>query len=227
MNSTCGRTYHWLFPLRRNMSLAAIMIVLGTVGIELAAAQEQPDASSAYTLTWTPILQQGVAIPGDIVGELPPPSLLAAIRSNQATVKELAGSVGLERFTRNNLNAPVRIEIDDLEDADGERRGYSVHSAYVLHAEMSKLKDRDFMESVFGTRQSKKSDGAEMEELTEDELKKLGLDPQSKLQLVRIELPLLRKVVIRGLIEVERVEAPEAFLLVWRLVSPDRLRELV
>ncbi|MFN3194171.1 MAG: hypothetical protein ACE361_26920 [Aureliella sp.] len=189
-------------------------------------AQEDVAVSSEWTLSWTPILAKGVAVPGGIVAELLPPTLVSELRTAEAALTDLAGPVGLERFTRNNLNAPVRIKIDDLQTPDEDRCGYSIHSAYVLYAEISKLKDRDFMESVFGAGEGKKSDGAQPKELTEDELEVLGVRQHPNLKLVRIELPLLRKVVIRGLIEVERVEAPNAFLLVWRLVSPARLQEL-
>ncbi|MFK7734764.1 MAG: hypothetical protein AB8B50_01980 [Pirellulaceae bacterium] len=206
-----------------NSVLLSLWLAIAIEGGSLAQESTASGNSGKHTLAWTPILESGISVAG-VQATLPPP-VLSTIDENagnaaEAKIAELAGSFGLERFTRNNLNAPVRIQIDEVLDADDSRLGYSVHSAYVLHAELGKLKDKTLMASIFGAERDAGDDGSVMRELTEVEVQRLGLEStKGDRNFLWLELPLLNKVVVRGLVEVEKAEAEAGFLLAWRLVD--------
>lgn len=186
--------------------------------------ESEPNGSKPHTLAWTPILESGISVAGIQVALNPP--VLSTIGEGSAQqlaetrVTELAGNFGLSRFTRNNLNAPVRIQIDEVSEADGNRQGYAIHSAYVLYAELSKLKDKTLMESIFGAERDSSDEGGVMRELSDAELQSLDLKASGgDRNFLWLEMPLLNKVVVRGLVEVEKAESETGFLLAWRLVD--------
>ena len=62
-------------------------------------------------------------------------------RMDQLTA--LAGGAGWKRFSRNSVVAPVAIDVKYLNGADGSRVGHSLHAAFVVHASLETLKDKD------------------------------------------------------------------------------------
>ena len=167
----------------------------------------------------------GIKFPGGAKFICPPP-LLAASLSGNALPKEsklekltgLAGKAGWESFSRRGLNAPTAIQIEALTAGDGVRVGYSVHNAYILYAALEKLRDRDLMETTFGRPGSRRDDSTLMRELTMREKVELGLSEDGDADgYMWLELPLLRKVLICGVVHLQKRDLQDGFQLFWEL----------
>lgn len=149
---------------------------------------------------------------------------------------KLAGKQKWGRFARDAVTAPVVVDIDTIDDPSGERLGLRVHSAFVVYTTLETLRDRDLMEETFGPapidspqRDTEKSDGAAsdamrvvMHELPAAELSQLGFAEQAEraqglASFAYVELPLLNKVLLRGVIRIERREREGAIEFAWRL----------
>lgn len=161
---------------------------------------------------------------------LAPPTLRADMSpaARSKAVENLAGKQGWERFARDSVNAPVVVDISSVDDPDGNRLGLRVHSAFVVYTQMATLRDSQLMEQFFGSVPStlendvgSDSDARRvvMQELSAEELIQLGFVEQadSAAAFAYIELPLLNKVLLEGIIRVERRERPGAVEFAWRL----------
>ncbi|MCA9180196.1 MAG: hypothetical protein KDA51_02055 [Planctomycetales bacterium] len=146
---------------------------------------------------------------------------------------KLIGKQKWDRFARDSVRAPVVVDIDTIDDPSGERLGMRVHSAFVVYTTLEMLRDRDLMEETFGpapidsTRRDTESDRAlendevrvVMRELPTVELARLGFtrQVQGDASFAYVELPLLNKVLVRGVIRIEKREREGAVELAWRL----------
>ncbi len=168
----------------------------------------------------------------------------------EALVK-LAGKQKWDRFARDAVTAPVVVDIDTIDDPSGERLGLRVHSAFVAYTTLETLGDRDLMEETFGPapvhstednsalRDDEKGGDVKrdveddtvrvvMRELPAAELIQLGFAKQAEqgqASFAYIELPLLNKVLLRGVIRIEKHERADAVEFAWRLdpsFNPDK-----
>lgn len=146
---------------------------------------------------------------------------------------KLIGKQKWDRFARDSVRAPVVVDIDTIDDPTGERLGMRVHNAFVVYTTLATLRDRDLMEETFGPApvdpsqrdvendREVESDEVRvvMRELPAAELERLGFSKQAQgdASFAYIELPLLNKVLLRGVIRIEKRERDGAVELAWRL----------
>lgn len=206
------------------MGLAALAIRL----IALCAAVAYPVFAQEGDWLAQLLSEKGIQLTESKSRQLRPPTLAEALsaKEQQQRLAELAGSQGWERFSRNSITAPVKIDLEYILDENGERIGHDVHAAFVAYAAIKTLRDEDLMRQVFGKSvkdaEAQHAAGSEDEtvrDIPADELKRLGIAvPNSASErYASIELPLLNKVIVRGTIRIEKRESDRWVHLYWYL----------
>ena len=165
--------------------------------------------------------ERGIAITDDQTCVVPGPSLRSdqdAAR-RQEILDDLAGGRGWKNFSRKSVSAPVAIDVKYVKDAGGARIGHQVHSAFIVHVPLETLKNEEIMEQLFG-----KPDDAEetqdfaLEELTSEELKSVGIDAIGENESYgAIQMPLLKRVIVRGVIRTQKLVADDSVIVVWEI----------
>jgi hypothetical protein len=107
---------------------------------------------------------------------------------------------------------------------EGTRVGHNVHSAFAVHAKLESLADKDLMQQIFGKPESNSASGVKIFELTEGDLRAAGVeipaaDPNAgtKVSYLRVEYLLLEKILLKGVMRVERTATPGSTTLCWML----------
>lgn len=199
------------------VSTKSILLLFALCALATQQASAQQDL-------FTELTTNGIAFTEQIKPKLAPPSLTAqqTVEEQNSVLRSLAGKQEWSRFVRNSVNAPVVIVTEAIDSPDGTRVGLRVHSAFVLYGKLDTLRDKELMEQTFGRPGSTpESSGVVTEELAKDELRRLGFEAQSQSSatFAFLELPLLNKVLVRGVIRIEKRERPGAIEFVWQLDS--------
>jgi hypothetical protein len=166
---------------------------------------------------------RGLELSSDLRIPLPGPTLKPEMdgAARQAAVRALAGKLDWERFTRDSLSAPIMINIELLVDRNGQRLGLAVHNAFMAHAELGKLRDTQAMQQIFGQPESARGDQVQVviKELPKQDLRERGFVSQadSPATFAYLELPLLNKVIVAGVMRIEKREREGAVEFYWRL----------
>ncbi len=151
---------------------------------------------------------------------------LPTLNENQSTaelkqaVEKLAGKQEWSRFARNSVSAPVTILIEPINGPDNNKLGLNVHNAFIVYAKLDALKNAELMAEIFGRPgKSAETKGVVTEELSKELLQQAGFTEQSQspASFAYIELPLLNKVLVRGVIRIEKRELPGSIEFFWRL----------
>jgi hypothetical protein len=178
--------------------------------------------ASAQTLLQE-MTTNGIALTDQISLTLPPPTLQTGISTEQRTaaLELLSGNHSWEHFSRDSVVAPVSIRLDYVKDQDGGRAGHHVHSAYVVHAQLESLRDKDLMQQLFGPSEPGDADGnISFLPLSTDELRANNVAaPPDNVSYGRMNLLLLGKIQIRAVIRLEKLETPNGWTLAW-LIDP-------
>lgn len=195
------------------------LIVLLTLCLCFANSDTVLHAQSPSLLTQV----AGVGIDIPQLGKTPVamPSLQGSQTETDRTaaLKSIAGGAGWKRFSRNSVVAPVSIDMDYLKDASGTRLGHSVHFAFVVHASLETLKDKDLMKQMFGEEQSEAQkpdeEAKEMEsqEVTDADLAKLEITPDDQTSFASVGFPLLDKVQLRGVLQLQQAVENDTIVL--------------
>jgi len=165
----------------------------------------------------------GLEFSSDLRVRLPGPTLKPEMdaAARQAAVRALAGKLDWERFTRNSLSAPIMINIELLADRNGQRLGLAVHNAFMAHAALGKLRDTQAIQQIFGQPESARGEQVHVviKELPKQDLREQGFVSQaeSPATFAYLELPLLNKVIMAGVIRIEKSEREGAIEFYWRL----------
>lgn len=199
------------------------LILLFLCGLEAAA--ESKDLMATLT-------ERGVTVVGAQTCVLAKPSLLPELDADERKVvlDRLAGGRGWKHFSRDSTSAPVAIKVQYLRDDDGERIGHVVHSAFIVHTTLERLKDADLMEQLFlnsanskdaaSTKEDDETQASELvsSELTSSELASVGIHSVGDAESYGlVELPLLKKVLVRGVMRTERTIDDDSVTLAWEL----------
>jgi len=197
----------------------AKLLSIASIGLCFIGGQTQLQAQDDEPIVIRPQL---IEFPGAQFVPLPEPKLHATApkAKKEALLESIAGKVGWKRFSANSINAPVRIEVEELKDDSGKRTGYRILSSYVIYCSREKLENRDLMESSFGKPKApddpkRKLDQLALKALEEDEF---ATDDESR-QYLWIELPLLKKVLIRAVLVAKNSQADGAFQMTWGVDS--------
>lgn len=168
--------------------------------------------------------------------KLDPPLLTgneSAAEQEQLITANLRG-LSFSQFARDSIVAPVRIDLNYIEDADGNRVGHKVHALFIVHASFSEFASDDFAQQTLGTKQEpSQSKSFQSEALTDEALSDLGINTLSTgIQYQRLTFDLLDKVRLAGVVrfhstKTERQNRVDVSLVSaaenrwWRLQQPD------
>ncbi|MGB7345465.1 MAG: hypothetical protein WBD20_14720 [Pirellulaceae bacterium] len=162
------------------------------------------------------ITGEGIEIP--LLGKavIDKPSIKSSQTADQraAVLKAIAGGAGWKRFSRNSVVAPVSIDLDYLKDDAGTRMGHRVHLAFVVHASLETLKDKDLMKQMFSNdEKSEDAEAVESEKITDEDLSKLGINSDDTTSFASVEFPLLDKVLVRGVLQLQQQTEDDTIVL--------------
>ena len=137
-------------------------------------------------------------------------------RMDQLTA--LAGGAGWKRFSRNSVVAPVAIDVKYLNGADGSRVGHSLHAAFVVHASLETLKDKDLMQQLFANESSSgKTESKSEGQVSDKVLIERGITKTENTSFANAEIALLKKVTVRGVLQVQKSESENGIDFAFRL----------
>lgn len=167
------------------------------------------------------LTEVGVALPGGASVPLPAPSLAGeeSIDARLEKLTDLAGRITWERFAKQNIASPVALQISSLTSDAGEPIGHNIHNAFIAYASLEMLRDKNLMEATFGSSSGAKGEPAVMRELTAEELADLGIGEfdESKEGYVKMELKLLNKIIVRGIVHLQKRESEDWLQIYWEL----------
>jgi hypothetical protein len=176
---------------------------------------------------------EGVEFRGGVKVVLPPPTLLGQLSDEQLEQAkiQLSGNDGWDKFSRDSVVAPVTIKLEYVTDKEGGRIGHNVHSAFVVHAKLESLADKDLMQQIFGKPESSDAAGMKLVELSETDLKAVALTFQQAtkgLTYSQVEFTLLEKIRLSGVMRIDRTVTPNSTTICWlldpRFANHDKLR---
>lgn len=234
---TCTAPWPWagryrLFALRDGLG-RQLRLALLCVSCLSAAAAVRPLCAQEASL-FSELTQRGLAFSDEQRVRLSPPTLGPDMSASERTevLHKLAGRLGWERFSRDAVTAPVVVDIDTIDGPAGERLGLRVHNAFIAYTTLETLGDRELMEEIFGAAPVNQAPAPEksnaaatsdvgrvvMQEISQADLERLGLSEQahSAASFAYIELPLLNKVLLRGVIRIEKRQREGALEFAWR-----------
>ena len=200
-----------------------VCLILMLLGLKLAAADVTHQEAESGESTLSMELQAGVELDSGVVVEFPPPLRLAS--ESDAALKQLekiASRHGWKRFSWNSVNAPLLIKVQSVKNGDGDTIGHEVHSAFIAYAPLGKLRDEQIMEATFGkVDQEAKKESTTLIKLESEELEKLGLTPNADEHesYARIAFPILKKVVVEGIIQMQGQDTEKSVMLAWKLAA--------
>ena len=158
-------------------------------------------------------------VPGTFV-PLPDPVLRLDVVPSAVDLEELSGPAGWERFAAAAATAPVTVAIEPA-SADGVRVGHRVRTAFTLRAPLETLRANEALRRSLGSGEDGK--GSTARPLTAEELREAGITAAAGEQLVRVELLLLNRVMIRGVVRAVSTEHPDGLEVAWQF--DPRLRD--
>lgn len=170
----------------------------------------------------------GVGVGDKLFVQLPPPILRPAEENKdlQTRLEAISRNHPWERFNRDSVMAPVMIDLEYVRDEGGRRLGHHIHSGFVVHTQLATLRDEHLMSQLFGQpAMSTSGEGGEPTEevvgrqVPEDVLAESGIEHQedSATRYVYVELPLLNRVLVSGVVRIDRIEYDAGYELWWRL----------
>ncbi len=192
------------------------LFVLGAWGFAASAARaEQPSENRLLT----ELLDRGVRIGDEMVPlrapiadpDLPEAELVSAQQS-------LAGARGWKAFIRDSVVAPVHIDLDYLSDRDGARIGIRTHFAFVVHADVARLRDDRSMRDLFeGAAEASEKEDFRSQAIDPHQLDDLGMEADEKSSFGWLEIALLNKVLLSAVLRSERVENGDCDWIAWKI----------
>lgn len=168
------------------------------------------------------LTNSGIEFLDEVRVKLPPPTLHGELSNEhlESAKTQLAGNDGWERFSRDSVVAPVTIKLEYVTDKNGKRVGHNVHSAFVVHANLESLTDKELMQQIFGKPESNGGAGIQFTELTASDLKDAGVESlaseeATSLTYSRVEFTLLEKINLQGVMRIERTSTPVSTTICW------------
>jgi len=198
---------------------AAAVLAVGLVLQPAWAGDPQPAAAPAIDPA-----TRGVEVGPDVRAELPAAVLRFDAAQGEAEMKPLAGPVEWERFSADSVNAPVAVTIEPFAVA-GTRLAHRVRAAFTLHAPLERLRADETLRRSLGAEAAADGKAATARLLTAEELAAAGIpaDAGGRERLVALDLPLLNRVRIRGVVRTVATEHPDGVEVAWQF--DERLRD--
>ncbi|TWU40624.1 hypothetical protein Poly41_14580 [Novipirellula artificiosorum] len=190
----------------RNICLTLSMILTST----FVTARGEDSMLTELTL-------HGIAMTDSVVLKLAPPTLIGSLSRSERD--DLAGNFGWDRFSKDSVVAPIWIDLDYIQDEGGKRVGHSIHFRFVVHERLDRLRDRNIMTSLFGSPASDASDTGAFVELTPTEMATHGIPTSANTYSGFAAVPLMNRVLLRGVIAGQTIDIDQGVVLTWRLVD--------
>ena len=173
------------------------------------AGQSAPASELAMHLD-----RDGLPLAADNHARLPQQLLPAAGPVPATALKELASRHRWDRFAADSRLAPVRVTIEPV-TAAGRRVGHQVRSAFTLRARLNDVLAANGNAEALGLGQV--DSAGSFRELTSEELSWAGIEPAAdgSERFVFIQLKLLNRIDLRGVIRLERRLAADSLEVAW------------
>ncbi|TWT84019.1 hypothetical protein CA13_54930 [Planctomycetes bacterium CA13] len=165
------------------------------------------------------LVDQGIQVSDHVTVKLESPTHLDDLSTGSRD--RLAGNFGWPRFTKKSVVAPVWIDLDYINNAAGERVGHSVRFRFVVHESVERLRDRDFLSSLFNG-ESETNHWTELKRsdlLSQDDQASHVAQASSEMTFGFATVPLMNRVLLRGVIAGQTVLDESGFVSAWRLVD--------
>ena len=208
--------------MKQSFVIAVLSVSLGLL-IEHSVKGDSPALFDQLTTTGVQLTDKvRVRLDMPVVSEQTDTTL------KQHALDRIAGASGWKRFSRDSSVAPIEIDMKYIEDDSGQRIGHLVYVAFVAHCDLDSLRDRDRMDKLFGsTKKEPKADEYHADEITPEQLEALHFDGDDR-KYVSIRIPLLDRVLIRGVVASQYREADNDLTISWlldpRFATPNALR---
>lgn len=188
------------------------------VGDRASAAGPAADRSDLFRR----LIGEGISVTPRRTVALAPPVFRpdASSDDRRAQLRELASPHAWQRFRRDSVVAPVAIDLEYLRDPDGSRVGHRVGVAFVVHADLETLRDRDAMGKLFGGQReaAEESDAYRGAAISGETLRELGIEFEPDRETFGwVELTLLERIILHGVIRSQRSESPDRLTVCWIL----------
>ena len=160
-----------------------------------------------------PPAPEGVAIAPGVTVPLPAAKIDFDRDQDAAALGPLAGAIDWERFTADSVSAPVAIAIEPF-PADGPRLGHRVHTAFTLHAPLERMRTDETLRRSLDAGDDPQ--GSQARPLTVEELVEAGIaEPVESDRPVFLDLLLLNRVRVRGVVRATATEHPDGLEVAW------------
>ena len=199
-----------------NMQCKPTFVMAALLAALLIESTSLGDSPQVMTL----ITDNGVLIGKEQLVRLEPPILSGDLdaQERRKRLKEVAGGAGWKQFSRRSAVAPVSIDVKYVKDLDGNRIGHLIHVAFVVHAELDTLKDMDLMKQLFGEAQEMgEAAGIQSQELASKKLDKLGIEHDDLSSYTSVQLTLLERVLLRGVLHLQQTVDGDSIIVSWYL----------
>lgn len=209
-----------------------------------AVASDELDERSSQDNLLRRMTTLGIELTDDLSFPLPEPTFvsidgvpLAEDDAKQA-LEKIAGRHGVKRFVRDSVVAPISVNTDSIKNDAGERIGHFIDVAFVVYQSIEQIRKSDALDDFKSDPDSTKptveiadADGADeldknkTRQLTDEELAAAGVELDGKFEtLGHLQLPLLGKVVVRGVARARRSiwsadDESAPIILTWLLDS--------
>lgn len=196
----------------------AAALITGTVA---AAPAHQPPAA---TTPLADLATDGVEVAANTVAPLPAAVVRLDAPQERSDLAALAATADWERFAADSINAPVMVTIEAF-PATGTRLAHRVRAAFTLHAPLERLEADELLRRSLGAEADAGGKDAGVRLLTAEELAAAGIppDPGGRERLVAVDLSLLNRVRIRGVVRTVATDHPDGVEVAWRF--DERLRD--
>lgn len=155
----------------------------------------------------------GVEVAPGVVAPLPEATIHPDRAPDDAALRALAGPIGWERFSADSASAPAAIVIEPF-PPEGPRLGHRVRTAFTVRAPLERLRtDETLRKSLDG---GDDPQGSQARPLDPEELREAGIEDAAEADRpVSLDLLLLNRVRIRGVVRATAHEHPDGLEVAW------------
>jgi hypothetical protein len=200
-------------PAWRTLVLCTGLLVGSSWAHHDARCHAQPATAARADLA-AALTAEGVEVVTGVRTPLPASVVRLESGDDEHSLHELAGTAGWDRFVEDAVTAPVTVTIEPVTEGDS-RLGHRVRMAFVLHVPLEKLQGDEAVKRALGADEGSK--GATVKPLTTAELTAAGIEPDGsgREQFIAVEIPLLNRITVRGVVRAEKMESADGTQVAW------------
>ncbi|MEM6979454.1 MAG: hypothetical protein AAF539_07260 [Planctomycetota bacterium] len=131
--------------------------------------------------------------------------------------RDIAGRNDWKRFTRDSVTAPILMNFDTVESAEGTRVGHVMSFRFVAHQEFETLKEKGFLKTLF--QDSSQREESSFEGFDNELMEEFGLKPQDATDYGFATFELLKRIRIRGIFASQTTVDDDVAVTAWRLLE--------